>query len=61
MTFNDLTGEPFVIGRIACGYLWKMTNLQTRFSQTVNRDQFRKIALAAYGLKGSLSCNKLLP
>lgn len=61
MTFNDVTGEPFVIVRIACGYLWRMTNLQTRFSQTVNRDQFRKIALAAYGLKGNLSCNQLLP
>jgi len=61
MTITDEKGEPFVIVRIACGYLWRMTNLETRSSQTVNRDQFRKIALRAYGLKGSLSCNQLLP
>lgn len=61
MTFNDLTGEPFVIVRLGCGYIWRMTVLSTRFSQTVNRDQFRKIALKAYGLKGNLSRTQLLP
>lgn len=61
MTINDASGEPFVIVRLGCGYIWRMTILRTRFSQTVNRDQFRKIALRAYGLKGNLSCNQLLP
>lgn len=61
MTINDMTGKPFVIARMACGYMWRMTVLDTRYSQTVNRDQFRKIALQAYGLKGNLSCNQLLP
>ncbi len=61
MTINDMTGKPFVIARMACGYMWRMTVLDTRYSQTVNRDQFRRIALRAYGLKGNLSCNQLLP
>ncbi|MGX9363650.1 hypothetical protein [Pantoea ananatis] len=61
MQLTDEKGEPFVIVRMACGYLWRMTIIQQRYTQVVNRDQFRKIAHQAYGLKGNLSCNQLLP
>lgn len=52
MAITSRRGETLVVTRLACRYLWRITCLSSRSSETVNRDQFRKIALQAYGLAG---------
>ncbi len=52
MAITSRTGETLVVTRLACRYLWRLTGKASRFTQTVNRDQFRQLALESYGLAG---------
>lgn len=52
MAITSRTGETLTVTRLACRYLWRLTGETSRNKQTVNRDQFRQLALEFYGLAG---------
>lgn len=54
MAIKNVKGILCPVSRMACGYMYRLCENNTRNFNTVNRDQLRALALSNYGLKGRI-------
>jgi len=60
MAIKNVSGIACPVIRMACGYIYRLREPDTRNYITVNRDQLRKLALTSYGLKGCLFAPRMI-